>query len=473
MKAESSSAIHGSPGAAAASDRVIGQARAVGMLAAFTVAILLGGCPREQMQAPPPMTPEVATITVETQRVALTSELPGRTSAWLVAEVRPQVSGLIQERLFEEGADVEAGQVLYQIDDAPYLAALNQTKANLVAAQNAAKQVRAALEASIAAVAQQKAVLELAEINRQRFETLAVEGAESASQRDRYVTEAEVAAATLRSVQAKLESDRQAIEVADAAISQAEAAVASAQVNLDYTKIIAPIAGRIGKSNVTVGSLATAHQPMTLTTIQQLDPIYVDVPQSYGELLALRRRLENNHLENDEIIVRQVRLILEDGTPYAHEGTLQFRDVTVNSSTNSVLIRMVFPNPEGILVPGMFVRAVITEGVNPAAILVPQQAVSRDPKAQPIAMLVDDAGMVEQRVLTIDRAVGNQWLIAEGLAPGDRIIMEGVQRVRHGIQVNAVPFGTPEGGGAPPTGGPPQPGGEDQAGADGQPANAE
>ena len=214
----------------------------------------------------------------------------------------------------------------------------------------------------------------------------------------------------------------------------------TARINLNYTHIVSPISGRIGTSTVTDGAIVTAYQPTALATIQQLDPIYVDVPQSTTELLRLQRRLEEGRLNRDGTNVNQVQLILEDGTKYPLEGTLQFRDVSVDPTTASVILRMVFPNPNGVLLPGMFVRAVVKEGVNDQAILIPQQAVSRDPKGNPVALIVNAAGKVEQRMLGLDRAIGDQWLVSSGLAPGDRVIAEGMQKVRPGAAVKAVPF---------------------------------
>lgn len=424
-----------------------GRAGGIGILAALMGVFLLGGCTGEKAVAPAAPVPEVSVTVVQPQRVVLQSEIPGRTAACLVAEIRPQVNGLIQERLFEEGSEVEAGQKLYQLDDAPFKAAMSNAAANLEAAKSAAKRARAALEASLAAVEQQRAVVELAQINRKRIDTLADDGAVSLSDRDRIVTEAKVADATLRTAEAQVVSNRQAIEAADAGIAQAEAAVESARINLKYTGITAPISGRIGKSNVTVGSLVTAYQPLALTTINQLDPIYVDAPKSYDELLRLMERLGTKDLMRDERVVKEVQLILQDGQAYPHEGTLKFRDVTVDPSTGSVLVRMVFPNPDGILLPGMFVNAVVTEGVNPTGILVAQQAISRNTKGEPLAMLVDKSGKVEQRRVTIDRAIGNQWLVSSGLAAGDSVILEGLQKVRPGAEVKTIPFveaGKPE-----------------------------
>jgi len=405
------------------------------------------GC-RKQGGPPRQAAPEVGVVSVHPERVVMTTELPGRTAALRVAEIRPQVSGLVQKRLFEEGTHVEAGQVLYQIDPAPFQAAVDNAAANLVVAQETANRARAALEASIANVARQEATLELARINRERFLEAEKTSAVSRSERDRAVTEAVVAEAMLRAAEAQVESDRKAIAVAEAGIDQTKAALETARINLGYTRVTAPIAGRIGRSYVTEGALVTAHQPLALATLQQLDPIYVDVTQSTSELLRLRRRLDEGRLSRDETGGNKVRLILEDGMPYASEGTLQFQDVTVDPTTGSVVLRIVFPNADGVLLPGMFVRAIVTEGVNEQALLVPQQAVSRTVKGDPVALIVDANDTVQQRMLTIDRAVGNQWLVSSGLRPGDRVIVEGLQKVRPGVSVTVVSLDT-EGGNAP------------------------
>jgi membrane fusion protein (multidrug efflux system) len=254
------------------------------------------------------------------------------------------------------------------------------------------------------------------------------------------VTDAEVAEATLRATEAQVESDREAVAAAEAAIQQAEAALNTVRINLGYTRVTAPISGRIGRSNVTDGALATGYQALTLASIQQIDPIYVDVPQSTTELLRLKQRLEKGRLKTDGEDQRKVKLLLEDGTTFPLEGTLQFRDVTVDPTTGSFILRMMFPNPKNILLPGMFVRAVVQEGIAEQAILVPQQGVTRDPKGNPVALIVDDAGKVQQRVLTLDRAIADKWLVSSGLAPGDRLIVEGLQRVRPGAAVKVVPF---------------------------------
>ncbi|MEN6367780.1 MAG: efflux RND transporter periplasmic adaptor subunit [Thermoguttaceae bacterium] len=404
---------------------------------AFPAALFLAGCNRQQ-ETPPPPVPEVAVVTIEPQEVVLHSELPGRTSAYLVAEIRPQVNGLLQKRLFTEGSQVKADQVLYEIDPAPYEAAFENANANLLATKKAAERARAVLETSKAALNRHQAILELAKTNLQRYENLVKTQAVSAMQRDQAVADVKVADSSLRVAEAQVSSDQQGVEAADAAIEQAEAAVKTARINLSYTKITAPISGRIGRSDVTVGAILTAYQPLSLATIQQLDPIYMNVPQSTVELNRLKRSLANGRLKENG--TDSVKIVLEDGTAYPQEGSLKFRDVTVDPTTGSVILRIVVPNPDSILLPGMFVRAIIDEGVNPHAILVPQQAVSRDPKGNPTTLIVDAEGKVQQRGLSTDRALGNQWLISSGLAKGDRVIVEGMQKVRPGAVVKAVPF---------------------------------
>lgn len=335
------------------------------------------------MMAPP----EVATITVAPQPVTLTTELPARTAPYLIAEIRPQVSGLLLKRLFTEGSDVQAGQVLYQIDPAPFQAALDRVQANLLTLQARAQRVREALPT--------KAV----------------------SQQD--------------------------YDDVQAALKAAEAELELARINLGYTKITAPISGRIGRSTVTEGAIVTAYQPVPLATIQQLDPIYVDAPQSTTELLRLQQRLAEGRLARSADNHTAVQLVLDSNKTYPHLGTLQFQDVTVDPTTGTVTLRMVFPNPEGVLLPGMFVRAIVQEGVNPQAILVPQQAVMRDPKGNALVMIVNAESKVEPRPVVLDRAIGNQWLIAGGLASGDRVIVEGILKARPGAPVKAVPFAAP------------------------------
>ncbi len=419
-------------------DRTGRIAAAVG-LAAF---LLLVGCGQQAGTGAPAQgrTPEVAVVTMTPQRLVVTTELAGRTSAHRVAEVRPQVGGILQKRLFAEGADVQAGQVLYRIDPATYQAAADNAAANLAVVRKGAERARAALQASIASVARQKATLDLARKNRERFEDAYQDRAVSAAQRDQAATEFQVAEAALAAAEAQVESDRKAIAAAEAAVQQAEAALKTARIHLGFTAVTAPISGRIGRSSVTEGALVTAYQPTALATIQQLDPMYVDVPQSTTDLQRLRRRLEEGQLHRDGAVRNKVRLFLEDGASYAWAGTLQFRDVTVDPTTGSVILRVVFPNPKGLLLPGMFVRAVVEEGIHPQALLIPQQSVSRDPKGNPYTLLVDAEGKVQQRSLALDRAIGDAWLVTAGLAAGERVIVEGSQKVRPGVVVKAVPF---------------------------------
>ncbi len=381
-------------------------------LAAMLVGLLLTGCGKPPGAGGPPSmgTPEVAVVTVLAEKVTLTTELPGRTSAFRIAEIRPQVNGLIQKCLFKEGSDVKAGDVLYQIAPALFKAALNNANAALARAEANLPAIRARAE---------------------RYKELLVDKAVSQQDYDD-------AAAALTQVEAD--------------IQYWNATVETARINLGYTKVIAPISGRIGRSNVTDGAIVTAYQPMALATIQQLDPIYVDVPQSTTELLRLKRRLKDGRLKKNPADQNKVDIILEDGTAYQQEGTLQFSDVTVNPTTGSVILRSVVPNPDSVLLPGMFVRAVIREGVNEQAILVPQQGVSRDPKGNPYAMVVDAESKAGFHPLTLDRAIGNKWLVSAGLAPGDRLIVEGLLMLRPGTVVKATPFDPTQAGQGPASG---------------------
>lgn len=358
--------------------------------------LLMTGCDRRQQAAPPPSTPEVAVVTVQAERVVLTTELPGRTSPYLVAEIRPQVNGLIQKRLFTEGSDVKAGEVLYQIDPAPFEAAVRTAEAALVRSQASLPSIRSRVE---------------------RYRELLADKAVS---------------------QQEYDDAASALHQAEADVQYWTATAQTARINLGYTQVKAPIAGRIGRSAVTDGALVSAYQPTPLATIQQLDPIYVDVPQSTTELLRLQKRLAEGRLQGDGANQQKVKLVLEDGSPYSSEGTFQFRDVTVDPGTGSVILRVVFSNPQGVLLPGMFVRAVIMEGVHDQAILAPQQAVSRDVKGNPIALLVGPEDKIEVRMLTVDRAIGNKWLVTSGLSVGDRIVAEGAQKVRPGAAVKVV-----------------------------------
>ena len=412
------------------------------LIGALWAGLLSAGCqPQDAANASPrEMTPEVAFVTIRPQPVVLTTELPGRTASYRMAEIRPQVNGLIEKRLFAEGSDVTAGQVLYQIDPAPFQAALDNAAANCAAARRTADQARAALETRRAGVTQQQAILDLARTNRRRFEDLFKDRAVSESQRDQSVTDADVAEASLRAAEARVESDREAVAVAKAAIRQAEAAIQTARINLGYTRITAPISGRIGRSRVTEGAIVTAYQPVALAVIQQLDPIYVDVAQSTTDMQQLRQQMADGRLAGNGKDHGSVRLLMADGSPYPIEGTLQFRDVTVDPTTGSVILRAVFPNTDGVLLPGMFVRAIIQEGISERAILVPQQGVSRNRKGNPFALIVNADSTVGSSPLTLDRAIGDRWLVSAGLAPGDRVIVEGRQMLRPGTLVKAAPF---------------------------------
>lgn len=357
--------------------------------------LLITGCGTKSPPAGP--VPEVAVVTIQPQKVMLSTELPGRTTAFRIAEIRPRVNGLILKRLFKEGSDVKAGELLYQIDPDPFEAALENAQASLARA-----------EANLTAI----------QLRAKRFEELLPDRAVSQQDYDD-------AASSLKQVRAEIASWK--------------AQVKTARINLEYTRITAPIPGRIGRSQVTEGAIVTAYQPLALATIQQMDPMYVDVPQSTAELLRLKRQLETGQLDQNGASQKNVTLILEDGTSYPLEGTLQFQDVTVDSTTGSVILRVVFPNPEYILLPGMFVRAVVQEGVNKQAILIPQQAVSRDPTGTPLTLIVDADSKVQQRVLTLDRTIGDSWLVTSGLKAGDRVVVEGIQRVRPGLPVKVVP----------------------------------
>ena len=426
---------------------ILASLKNLAVLAAIAGLLSWTGCDRQQQQpaaskgARP--APEVTVTTIEARQVTLTTDLPGRTAPFRIAEIRPQVSGLILNRFFQEGSDVEAGQVLYEIDPAPFQAALDYAKASLAAAQNSARRARAGLNASLAGMERQQAALDLALKNRDRFEKSFKERAVSASQRDKAVTEARMAETALEAAKSQLESDQAAIAAADASIQQAQASVKTARINLAFTRITAPISGRIGKSNVTEGAIVTAYQPVPMAVIQQLDPIYVDVPQSTSELLRLRRQLDSGKIDSDHANQNQVKLLLEDGSEYPETGALKFSDVTVDPTTGSVILRIVFPNPEGVLLPGMYVRGIVKEGVMDQAILAPQQGVSRNHMGEPISMVVNKAGQVEMRLLKLDKAIGDKWLVSGGLAPGDKVIMEGVQKVRPGMQVKFSQFGAP------------------------------
>jgi len=350
----------------------------------------------EPSAAPPP--PEVSVVTLGTQPVSLTRELAGRTVPFVVAEVRPQVSGIIKQRAFTEGARVEAGELLYQIDDASY---------------------RADRDRARAALARAEATLHSTHLQSRRATELAERRLLSAQDN-------ELAAAAFQQAQAD--------------VAAARAQLAAAEVTLAYARLVAPISGQIGKSSVTQGALVTANQTEPLATIQQLDPMYVDLAQSSAELLELRREVAAGTLEQSESV--PVTLLLEDGSVYAQQGRLQFADVTVDPGTGSYALRVLVPNPDGLLLPGMYVRAQVDMGQRPQGILAPQQAITRDPKGQALAMVVNDEGVVEARVLGASRTLGDQWLVDQGLQAGERVIVEGLQKVRPGMQVRVVEAAT-------------------------------
>ncbi|MGD2114012.1 MAG: efflux RND transporter periplasmic adaptor subunit [Acidobacteriota bacterium] len=378
------------------------RARTLSLALALSFVLTTAGCGDSEPAPAAPAPPAVSVVTLEPRPITLTTELPGRTSPYLVAEIRPQVNGLIQEREFSEGADVRAGSVLYQIDPAPYQAAYDRAEAALEVAR-----------ASLPALAS-------------RAERMR----ELASIRAAGEQEAEDAEAALRQ--------------AEANVTAAEAALEAARVDLARTPIEAPISGRIGRSAVTIGALVTAFQPTPLAVIQQLDPIYVDVTQSTAELLRLRRALAQGEIADAEG-GSSVRLLLEDGTPYPLDGRLEFRDVTVDPGTGSVTLRMVFPNPEHVLLPGMYVRAVVREGVVEDAILAPQQGITRDPKGHPLAWVVGPDDTVELRHPTLGRALGDDWLVTDGLAAGDRLVVEQSRPLQPGVTVRPTPLADPAG----------------------------
>jgi membrane fusion protein (multidrug efflux system) len=358
---------------------------AVGLLA-------VAGCSREAAPVAPAVT-EVQVVPIEARAVTLTTELLGHTTEYLVSDVRPQVAGIIKQRTFEEGATVAAGQVLYQIDPATYQAAFEQAKADLANSQ-----------ASVAA----------ARLKNNRYhELLEIQGV---SQQD-------------------ADDARTAYEQSVAEVALKRAALESARINLGYTQIRAPISGRIGKSSVTPGALVTANQDTALATIRALDPIYVDVTQSSTQLLRLKKLLAGGNIQSGRT---DVTLKLEDGSEYSHTGSLKFQEVAVDTTTGSVTLRAEFPNPDGMLLPGMFVRAVVSEAQNSAAILAPQRGVSRDAKGNATALVLGRDNVVEMRTLTVDRTIGSDWLVSSGLQAGDQLIVDGLSKIRVGETVKPL-----------------------------------
>lgn len=344
---------------------------------------LSAACSHPAAQPAPPE-PHVSVVTVKAQAVPIVTELPGRVSAYRTADVRPQVSGIILRRLFVEGSEVKKGQQLYQIDPAPYQA----TYDSAVAAQASAR----------ALAERYKQLVAVNFVGKQDYDN---------------------------ALAARLEAD---------------AAVETAHINLVYTKVLSPISGRIGRSFITEGALVTANQATALATVQALEPIYVDVTQPTSTLLRLEREAAAGLLKQSDSGKPQVRLRLEDGSDYAHPGTLEFSEVTVDEGTGSVTLRALMPNPDRLLLPGMFVREEIQEGVQQNAVLAPQQGISHNQKGEPTALVVQRDGTVALRLLKTDRAVGDQWLVTSGLAPGDRVIVEGLQAAKPGSKVVAEEY---------------------------------
>lgn len=376
------------------------QRRTAATTAALALVALLAACSNEESAsqagnggAPPP---EVAVIEVRATSVPVSTELPGRTSAYMIAEIRPQVGGIIEERHFVEGAEVERGALLYQIDAATYEAEVDSARA---------------------AVARAQANAEAARVRAERYAELV-----------------KIKAVSTQSYDDAVAAHKQA----QAEIASSQAALKRAQIDLQYTRVTSPIAGRIGRSTVTAGALVTASQAHALATVQQLDPIYVDLTQSGNEMRALRRAVESGRVRRDAEGDTLVQLVFEDGTEYEHEGRLAFSEVSVDPDTGSVTLRALFPNPEQRLLPGMYVRARIDQGTAEGAITLPHAAVQRDPRGNPLAMVVNDEDTIESRALTIQRATSDAWIVSDGLQPGDRVVVEGLQRIRPGAKVSVV-----------------------------------
>ncbi|WP_171994714.1 multidrug efflux RND transporter periplasmic adaptor subunit AcrA [Klebsiella pneumoniae] len=356
--------------------------------------LALTGCDDKPAQQGAQHMPEVGIVTLKSAPLQITTELPGRTSAYRIAEVRPQVSGIILKRNFVEGSDIQAGVSLYQIDPATYQASYDSAKGDLAKAQAAAN---------------------MDQLTVKRYQKLL--GTKYISQQD-YDT----AVATAQQ--------------SNAAVVAAKAAVETARINLAYTKVTSPISGRIGKSTVTEGALVQNGQTTALATVQQLDPIYVDVTQSSNDFLRLKQELADGRLKQENGKAK-VELVTNDGLKYPQSGTLEFSDVTVDQTTGSITLRAIFPNPDHTLLPGMFVRARLEEGINPDALLVPQQGVTRTPRGDASVMVVGEGDKVEVRQVTASQAIGDKWLVTDGLKSGDRVIVTGLQKIKPGVQVKA------------------------------------
>ncbi|EEU6571591.1 multidrug efflux RND transporter periplasmic adaptor subunit AcrA [Salmonella enterica] len=354
--------------------------------------LALTGCDDKQDQQGGQQMPEVGVVTLKTEPLQITTELPGRTVAYRIAEVRPQVSGIILKRNFVEGSDIEAGVSLYQIDPATYQATYDSAKGDLAKAQAAAN---------------------IAELTVKRYQKLLGTQYISKQEYDQALADA---------------------QQATAAVVAAKAAVETARINLAYTKVTSPISGRIGKSSVTEGALVQSGQASALATVQQLDPIYVDVTQSSNDFLRLKQELANGSLKQENGKAK-VDLVTSDGIKFPQSGTLEFSDVTVDQTTGSITLRAIFPNPDHTLLPGMFVRARLQEGTKPAALLVPQQGVTRTPRGDATVLVVGADNKVETRQIVASQAIGDKWLVTDGLKAGDRVVVSGLQKVRPGAQV--------------------------------------
>jgi membrane fusion protein, multidrug efflux system len=378
------------------------------LISVATAAIVLAACGQKQ-SAPPPQTPEVGIVTVQPTAVPVVSELPGRTSAYLVAQVRARVDGIVLRREFTEGAIVKAGQRLYKIDPAPYIAALNNAKATLAKAQ-------ANVVTQNALVARYKVLVQANAVSKQDYDNAV-------------------------SAQGQAAAD----------VAAGKAAVDTAQINLGYTDVISPVTGQVGISQVTPGAYVQASAATLMSTVQQLDPMYVDVTQSSLEGLKLRTEIQEGRLKTNGPNAAKVSLVLEDGRTYSEKGKLQFSDVTVDQTTGSVTVRAIFPNPDRVLLPGMFVRARIEEGINNNAFLVPQIGVQHDQKGQASVLLVNTDNKVVPTPITTAGTQGQDWVVQAGLNPGDRVIVQGTEKVKPGAQVKPVPAQLPP---PPPPGAP-------------------
>jgi membrane fusion protein, multidrug efflux system len=364
---------------------------------ASLVACSSGEAPKQKAKK----TPEVGVVTVQQVTQSVVADLPGRTNAFMISEVRPQVGGIIRQRAFTEGAQVKAGDLLYQIEPAPY---------------------QATYQSAVAALQKTEATVVTLKLKADRYKELVKINAISKQDND---------------------DAQAALQQGEADVASAKATQATAKINLDFTKVVSPISGFVSTSTVTPGALVIANQDVAMTTVQQLDPIYVDVIQSSSDLLKLKRDIAAGKLSNNAQKEIPVRVVLEDGSTYAHPGKLKFSGVSVNTTSGAVTLRAVVPNPEGVLLPGMYVHALIDMAEDKATILVPQRAVTRNTRGEPIVLLVDTEQKVEQKTIETSGTVGDAWRVSKGLQAGDRVIMDGIQNISVGATVKAVPFVAP------------------------------